>query len=217
MEVTVTVRTVRRVPPALLRGPVRVLRPADAAGVYAHPRPEFARLARAGALHKVATGYYVPVPDSEVGRPWLPGLEAAAWGVAAADEGVDAVAVMGISAARVHGAIPRALGVAVIAAGRHRPTLRLADRDAVVVFVRRDVTRLDVQRETFKLGAGWVTSVEQTLLDLAARPELGGTPDVAHAAVTALLPRADRDLLAGLAAAQRRKATLARVLRDAGA
>lgn len=189
----------------------------DAAGVYAHPRPEFARLARAGALHKVATGYYVPVPDSEIGRRWLPGLEAVAWGVAAADEGVDPVAVMGVSAARIHGVIPRALGVAVVATGRHRRTLRLADRDADVVFVRRDVPRLDVQREAFELGAGWVTSVEQTILDLAARPDLGGVPAEAHSAVAALLPHADRGLLDDLAAAQRRKATLTRVLRDADA
>ena len=41
------VRVVARVPPALIRRG-RVLRPADAHGIYAHPRPEFQRLERAG-------------------------------------------------------------------------------------------------------------------------------------------------------------------------
>lgn len=206
--------TVARVPPSLLRRPLRVLRPRDAAGTYAHPRPEFARLARAGALHRVATGYYAVVPDDQLGREWLPELEAAALAIAAADEGIDTVALMGLSAARVHGAIPRALAIAVVAATRHRPTLQLADRDATVVFVRRDVTTLDLQRHTNELGNGWMTTIEQTVLDLAARPTLGGLPDEARAAVHALLPRADQDLLTDLAIAQRRLATLNRMLKN---
>lgn len=205
-------QTVARVPPALLRRPLRVLRPRDAASTYAHPRPEFARLARTGALHRVATGYYAVIPDDQVGRGWRPELEAVALGIAAADEGIDTVALMGLSAARIHGAIPRALAIAIVAATRHRPTLRLADREATVVFVRRDVATLDLQRHTCELGNGWVTTIEQTVLDLAARPELGGLPREAHAAVQALLPRADRDLLTELAAAQRRRATLSRIL-----
>lgn len=199
-----------RVPPALLRH-LRVLRPQDAAGVYAHPRPEFARLTRAGALHQLATGYYAVVPDDRIGEPWLPALEAAAAGIAAAGEGIGTVALMGLSAARVHGAVPRALGVAVVAAGRHRPALRLADRDATVIFVRRDVTRLDVQRYPNELGDGWITTVEQTVLDLAARPALGGLPDEAGTAARALLARADAAVLDELATAQRRQATLRRL------
>ena len=201
-----------RVPPQLLRRPLRVLRPQDAEGVYAHPRPEFVRLARGGALHRLATGYYAVVPDDQVDRAWLPELEAAALGIAAADQGVDTVALMGLSAARVHGAIPRALGVAVVAAAGHRTPLRLADRDATVLFVRRTVAGLDVQREATELGAGWVTTVEQTLLDLAARPDLGGLPEEAETAIHALLPRADRTALTELAVAQRRRASLDRVL-----
>lgn len=204
--------TVARVPSTLLRRPLRVLRPRDAAATYAHPRPEFARLARAGALHRVATGYYAVVPDDQVGRGWLPELEAVALGVAAADEGIDTVALMGLSAARIHGAIPRALTIAVVAATHHRPTLQLADRDATVVFVRRNTVILDLQRHTSELGNGWTTTIEQTVLDLAARPTLGGLPDEARSAHQALLPRADRDLLADLATAQRRQATLNRIL-----
>lgn len=206
-------RATARVPPELLQRPMRVLRPQDGLPTYAHPRAEFARLARAGALHRLATGYYAVVPDDRIGGPWLPALEAAALGIAAADEGVSTVALMGLSAARVHGAIPRALGVAVVAAGRHRPLLRLADRDASVIFARRSVPDLDVQRHASELGNGWVTTVEQTVLDLAARPDLGGLADEATAAARALLDRADTAVLEDLASAQRRKATLRR-LRD---
>lgn len=201
-----------RVPAELLRRPLRVLRPADAGAVYAHPHPEMARLTRRGTLHKLATGYYAVVPEANVGQHWQPGLEAAALGIAAADEGVDSVAVMGVSAARLYGALPRALGVAVIAAQRHRRTIRLVDRDATVHFVRRQVADLDVQRHNFDLGTGWVTTVEQTLLDLIARPELGRVPDEAAAAARALAPRADADILHELAGAQRRASTLARFL-----
>ncbi|MPY98018.1 MAG: hypothetical protein GEU97_08455 [Actinophytocola sp.] len=206
--------TAARVPPELLRRPLRVLRPRDGAVTYVHPRPEFARLARAGALHRLATGYYAVVPDDQVGASWRPELEAAALGIAAADEGVDTVALMGLSAARIHGAVPRAIAVAVVAARRHRATLRLADRDATVLFVRRDIRTLDLQRHTSELGDGWVTTIEQTVLDLAARPALGGLPDETEAAIHALLPRADDNLLDELATAQRRKAALARLLKD---
>ncbi|QLY29672.1 hypothetical protein H0264_31255 [Nocardia huaxiensis] len=211
-EVTVTTRTTARVPAELLRRPLRVLRPRDAAGIYAHPRPEFARLARAGALHRLATGYYAAVPDDRIGQSWLPELEPTALGIAASDEGIETVALMGLSAARIYGALPRAVGVAVVAAHRHRPILHLADRKATVLFVRRDVQVLDIQRHSWELGTGWVTTIEQTILDLAARPELGRLPDAAREAARALLPRADRDLLADLAARQRRKPTLDRLL-----
>lgn len=206
-------RQAGRLPPALLRGPVRVLRPQDAAGAYAHPRPEFARLTRSGVLHRLATGYYAVVPDDQIDRRWLPELESAAVGIAASDEGIDSVALMGLSAARVHGAVPRAVGVAVVAASRHRATVRLSDRDAEVIFVRRRVERIDVERHAFELGQGFVTTVEQTVVDLAARPNLGGLPDEAHAAMHALLARADHEILRDLAAAQRRTATLNRALR----
>jgi hypothetical protein len=203
-----------RLPTELARRPFRVLRPRDAVAVYAHPRPEFARLTNSGSLHKLATGYYAIVPDDMIGRPWLPELESAGLGIAAADEGVTTVALMGLSAARVHGAIPRAIGVATVVASRHRRVVRLADRDAEVVFVRRDVTTIDVEQHTTELGAGWVTTVEQSILDLAARPGLGGMPDEAGAAVSALLARADHDLLRDLAAEQRKKQVLAHVLRE---
>ncbi|MPY86082.1 MAG: hypothetical protein GEV00_23225, partial [Actinophytocola sp.] len=103
---------------------------------------------------------------------WFPTPHATALGIGQADYGVADVALMGVSAARVHGAIPRAIAVAAVAVPKKRPAL--TSDGARLVFVRRDVSRLDVERTTTELGDGWVTTVEQTLLDLAARPELGG-------------------------------------------
>lgn len=206
-----TAHVVTRVPPPLVRRG-RVLRPADAHSIYAYPRPEFRRLERAGALHRLADGLYAVVPDDRVGLDWLPDLEAVALGVASAGGHTNSTALMGISAARVHGALPRAVNVATVAVDRHRRTLHLADREAEVLFIRRDVASLDLQRHRTELGNGWVTTIEQTLLDLIARPTLGGAPDAAHDAITALLPRADTDLLRDLARTQRRRAAVDRVL-----
>lgn len=205
-------------PPTLLRRAVRVLRPVDAADVYAHPRAELRRLVARGVLHRLAFGYYAIVPPDRIGDvTWQPSVEAAAWGVAAADYGVDHVALMGASAARVHLAIPRALSVTVVAVPKQRPALRLLGLDAEVLFVRRDVARLDVERTATEFGDGWVTTVEQTVLDLAARPHLGGLGDEVVSAIAVLLPRADGQLLEELATAQRRMATLRRLRVDAGA
>lgn len=206
-----TIRTAARVPAALIRRG-RVLRPRDAEGIYAHPRPEFARLEHSGALHRLADGYYAVVPDDQVGQHWLPALDAVALGVATAGGHLDGAALMGISAARAHEALPRALNVAVVAANRHRGALVLTDRSAQVHFVRRDVARLDLQRHRTELGSGWVTTAEQTVLDLAARPDLGGVPDATREAIGALLPRCDTDLLRELARTQRKEAALRRLL-----
>lgn len=196
-----------RVPPALLRKG-RVLRPVDADDVYTNPRGEFARLVRRGALHRLAPGLFAVVPDHAVGAGWTPALEAAALAIAGTGDHVNDVALMGISAARVHGAIPRAINVATVATTRHRRTLRLTDRTADILFVRRNVTRLDVQRHQTELGQGWITTIEQTLLDLVARPALGGVPDAAQEAITALIPQADLTLLRSLAADQHRRQAL---------
>jgi len=197
-------------PPELARRPFGVLRPADATGVYARPPQEFTRLTDRGLLHKVATGYYAVVPPHSTDRSWLPGMEAAAYGIAAADYGLETVALMGLSAARLHGAVPRALAVAVVAIEKNRPNLALADRHAYVVFVRRHTARLDTERLSTDLGGALTTTVEQTLLDLAHRPEVGGIPDEARAAVRALWRRADTGTLERLAAEQRLRAALGR-------
>ena len=62
------------------------------------------------------------------------------------------------------------------------------------------------------LGEMLVTSVEQTLVDLVARPNLGGFPAEAMAAALHLRQRADLDLTRDLAKEQRRSAPVTRFL-----
>ena len=125
------------------------------------------RLAAAGALLRLAHGYYALVPEASRGRgtKWILSIEAAALGVAAADYGVDQVALLGPSAARLHGCYPRALGTAVVAVPSQRP-----EKETVagsIKFVVRDTSALDVVRASTELVTGRMTSVEQTLLDLS--------------------------------------------------
>ena len=56
---------------------MRMVRAVTAADVYAHPRAEFARPMNLGLLRWVVTGFWLAVPDDQVGTGWLPGLEAA--------------------------------------------------------------------------------------------------------------------------------------------
>lgn len=204
-------RVVRRVPPELLQRSIRVIKPQDGRAIYANPRAEFIRLTERGALHRLATGYYAIVPDDRIGQHWLPELESAALGIAAADEGIASVALMGVSAARVHGALPRAVNVATVAAENHRRPIHFSDRDAVAIFARRKFSRLEVERHTLELGQGWVTTVEQTVLDLATRPDLGGIPNETRSAAYTLLARSDSEVLRDLASVQRARAPLARL------
>jgi predicted transcriptional regulator of viral defense system len=216
----VTANRVARVsglPPQLARRPFGVLRPVDAVDVYANPAKDLARLVARGSLHKLATGYYAVVPPHSTDRAWLPSVEAAAYGIAAADYGPDGAVLMGLSAARLHGAVPRALEIAVVAVPKNRPSLVLADREATVRFVRRDTGRLDAERVNTDLGAALVTTVEQTLLDLAHRPDLGDVPAEAQAAIRALWPRVDTDRLSEIAGQQRLRAALDRARKLVGA
>jgi predicted transcriptional regulator of viral defense system len=201
------------VPAALTSRPLRLLRPRDATDVYAsNPSAEFARLADRGLLQRVASGYYVVVPADRVGDPrWRPPLVATAWAIAAADYGVDATAVCGPSAARHHGLIPRELAVAFVAVPKQRPKLALLGGEAR--FVRRDVERLDVERWNSGLGEGWVSTLEQTALDLATRRYRWMLPErELDDAIAAAAPRLDRALVAELGQTQRQSAAAARLL-----
>lgn len=199
------------IPPHLAQVPMRTLRPRDAEAAYAHPRAEFARLTERGLLHRVADGYYVVVPQDMVGRTWTPGLEETAAGIATAIYGPDDVVVMGPSAARLHGAIPRALGTATVAAPSQHRAIELSDRKAIVRFIKRDTARLDAERINTPLGPTLVTTPEQTVLDLAHRPDLGDVAVDVPTAVAALVARCDRRRIAALATEQRRTASLRRV------
>jgi predicted transcriptional regulator of viral defense system len=198
------------IPPTLAQAPMKTIRPRDAADVYAHPRAEFARLTERGLLHRVADGYYVVIPQDMIGRRWMPGLEAAAAGIASAIYGADDVVVMGPSAARLHGAIPRALATATIAVPRQHREIELSDRPAVVRFVKRHTDRLDAERIETALGPALVTTPEQTVLDLAHRPELGMVDVDIRSAVIALLARSDQQRISTLASDQLRVASLRR-------
>ncbi|WP_330184985.1 type IV toxin-antitoxin system AbiEi family antitoxin [Nocardia sp. NBC_01503] len=197
-------------PSELWRAPLRTVRPQDLADVYAQPPSEVARLVDRGVLHRVAHGYYIIIPPDYIGRTWLPVLEAAAAGIASSIYGADQAIVMGISAARMLGAVPRALATAVVAVpSQHRP-IALTDRAAQVRFVRRDTDALDAERVETPLGPTLVTTPEQTLLDLARRPELGNAEAEVRSAIRTLYQRSDSSRLTQLAADQRLGAALRR-------
>ncbi|MDO3650432.1 type IV toxin-antitoxin system AbiEi family antitoxin domain-containing protein [Nocardia mangyaensis] len=198
-------------PHELWRAPLRTLRPQDLAEIYAQPRPEIARLVDRGVLHRVAHGYYIIVAPEYLGRTWLPGLEETAAGIASSIYGPDQAIVMGISAARVLGAVPRALATAVIAVPRQHRPIALTDRAAQIRFVRRDTSALDAERFETPLGPALVTTPEQTALDLARRPELGNAEAEVRSAVETLYRRADSARLAQLAKDQRLGVALRRV------
>jgi hypothetical protein len=86
----------------------------------------------------------------------------------------------------------------------------LLDRAATVRFVRRDTDHLDVESISTELGAVLVTSIEQTVLDLARKPPLGVAEGQIPEAVRAMLPRCDGRALDELAARQRLVSALER-------
>jgi predicted transcriptional regulator of viral defense system len=204
-------------PAALGGAPLRTVRAKDAGAAYAYPGPELARLADRGLLLRVANGYYVVVPQDMVGRSWVPDLDAVAAGIASAIYGPERAVLMGISAARVLGAIPRALATAVVAVPKQHRPIQLNERSSVVRFVKRDTDGLDVERIETPLGPALVTTPEQTVLDLAHRPHLGDAGGDVPAAVAALYRRSDIQRLEALAAYQRLTASLRRAQSWAGA
>lgn len=199
-------------PPEFALAPLRTLRPRDVT-VYTHPRQQMARLARHGLLHRLADGFFTVVPQDRVGTNWLPTLEGAAAGVGAAEFGAGRYALMGLTAARVHHAIPRAIAFAVIAAPRRREDLRLTDRLATIRFMVRDVNVIRVEMLQTDTGSCLVTTPEQTVLDLAHLPRLGELEAETEAAIRALLPRCNLDDLERIANEQRLVRALARVRR----
>ncbi|MGU3432605.1 type IV toxin-antitoxin system AbiEi family antitoxin [Actinomycetes bacterium M1A6_2h] len=141
----------------------------------------------------------------------MPALEAGAAGVAVAAFGPENAVVMGISAARLHGVVPRALATAVVAVPTRHDAIRFADRPAMLRFVVRDTTSLDAERVETELGAALVTTAEQTVLDLEKRPTLGGAEAEVRAAVERLYRRCDEDVLERIAETQKMRKTLVRL------
>jgi predicted transcriptional regulator of viral defense system len=185
-------------PEPLARAENRILRPRDFAAAYSNPRANFIRLAERGLLVRVAHGYYAIVPEEQRGQRWKPPIEAVALGLAVADYGRDDAALMGIAAARILGGVPRALNAAVVAVPRQRPILET--EFGRVQFVKRAIRTLRLQRVETALVTGYTTTAEQTVLDLAARPTLGGiTEATEREAVRILWPRCDPRVVEDLA------------------
>jgi predicted transcriptional regulator of viral defense system len=189
---------------------MKTIRPRDAGEIYAHPRAQLVRLTEHGLLHRLTDGYYVVVPQDIVGHDWRPSLEVAAAGIASAIYGPDNIVVMGVSAARMHGAIPRALATAVVAVPQQHRPIALSDRPAVVQFVKRNTPRLDAERVETSLGPALVTTPEQTVLDLTHRPALGDSEVEIPSAVASLYERSDKHRLHTIATEQRLLASLRR-------
>lgn len=179
-----------------------VLRPKDANGIYVQPHPEFRRWEEAGVLLKVAHGYYAHIPEASRGGHWRPEIEALALGVGQADYGINGAVLMHLSAARIHGAIPRAIAVAVLAVPKQRPTLKTPC--GRIIFVKRDVARLKRIKVKTELATGWCTSNEQTAVDLARRPDLvKGMSHVAREAACTLFVLSEKGILDSLVKDQR--------------
>jgi len=203
-------------PVELAQAPLRTVRARDVTA-YAHPRTQLARLEQRGVLHRLADGFYVAVPQDRVGEPWLPTLEGAAAGIAAAEFGERQYALMGVSAARLHRVLPRAVAVAYVAAPRRRQEMRLTDRDATIRFPPRDLNVVQVELLRTDLGECLVTTPEQTVLDLARVRRDPADEDDVRDAVRALLPRCDDAALEEIAATQRLGRALTLVRRIARA
>ena len=190
------------IPEQLLRRSNRVVRPRDLKDLYTMPSQEVQRLAARGVLLHLAHGYYAVPPLAWMGdQSWVPEVEAVALGVAAADSQVNDVAIVGISAARVLGFVPRALRSAVVAVPvRRRPLTTVAGR---VHFWNRNADRLETQVWRSELGQGRVSTIEQALLDLADRPQQAEvTVNTAEEALRSLSLEADWDHVADLARIQ---------------
>lgn len=192
------------------RAPLRTVRAKDLAQVYAHPGQAARALERRGLLHRLAHGFYCAVPAEHDPALWRPTIEAAAAGIASATYGDRVPVLTGLTAARVHRALPRAIGIAFAAVPAQRRPLQLVDREGRIHFVTRAVADLDAVLVTTDLGPALATTPEQTVLDLARADPRGQDAD-AQEAIDALWPECDKGVLAEIAGRQRMRATLARL------
>lgn len=192
------------------RAPLRTIRAVDLAEVYAYPGAELARMRRRGVVHRLAHGIYCAVPPEHLGTEWRPSLEAATAAIATALYGDRVPVLTGLTAARVHQALPRAIGSGFVAVPGQRRPLNLADRDGEVRFVMRDVDALDAVLVSTDLGPALATTPEQTVLDLA-RSDPQATDIDAQEAIGALWPACEAAILEQIARGQRMRATLDRV------
>jgi hypothetical protein len=143
-----------------------------------------------------------------------PGVRVGARGLATGSARQDQVALMHISAARIHGVLPREIALAVGVTSQ-RPSLSVGS--GRIRFMKRKVDILDLQRTVTPLVEGWVSTREQTLLDLVVHPRLEGLDgEVVGEAVAQLADDVDWGRVTQLAVAQRRAGVLARARRQLG-
>ncbi|WP_353848677.1 type IV toxin-antitoxin system AbiEi family antitoxin domain-containing protein [Cellulomonas sp.] len=88
------------------RAPLRTIRTADLVDTYAYPRPEIRELERRGLVHRLAHGIYCAIPPESDPMTWRPTLEAATAAVATALYGDRVPVLTGLTAARMHRALP---------------------------------------------------------------------------------------------------------------
>lgn len=197
---------------ALARFDKDVFRIRDFGETYA--KQDFARLEKSGAILRVAHGHYMLVPERhrKPDPDWRPSLERIGLGITTAQYGSDEVAIIGPSAARVHGAVPRALGIATVST----PSTMPRDVTTVMGTVRlypRTIDKMDVIRIDNDLATGLVTSIEMTMLDLMAKaPKWPLLESDKLEAVRWLADRADWDIAEEVARDFRRKAAFERLL-----
>lgn len=197
------------VPSGALLLPTLMLTGRSAGAVYAQPAAELKRLHEAGAIVKVARGYYAAVPVGKTGHGWLPSTEDLTAGLASAVYGPGSGAVWGLSAARMHGALPRAIAAGFACGPRQHRPIRLTIRAGEVTFRMRDPERLALDYVETELGPGLVTSIAQTILDLSSRPFVEDA-DPRREAVLNLMGVVDPDELADLARSVRGHTALGR-------
>lgn len=195
----------------MAQAPMRTVRPIMLRGVYANPDKELVRLRDQGYLVQIARGTYLVKPDTvPINQAWAPALEEAGMAYATAAYPADQPVLYGVSAARHWHAIPRAIGVAIIAVPRpHRPVPLLTG--GRVEFTVRTAIQLDSQPVQTQLGVMRVTTPEQTFIDLLSHPGLGGIADQARQAAIQIIPQTDPAHIERLLAHQ--PATVARKVR----
>lgn len=173
---------------------------------------ELRRLRDNGSLLQLSKGFYALIPEGQRGpdSAWIPTIEGAALGMAAALYGPDQVALIGPSAARAHRCYPRALGTAYVTA-----PARLRLRESAVGkirFVTRDFDKMDTVRVETDLGQGWATSPEQTALDLCRnRPDWKISESARTEMIQRLADRIDWELINEIAEQTRGLKTLRRL------
>lgn len=183
----------------IARMPLRTTRWQDVDDVEVNAARKLKRLEEMGAVTRIANGVYTVPPNGVDGRRWKAPLEAAALALATVRFGERQAVLMGLSAARHWGAIPRALGVAQVAvSGATSRPMRLLDGTAVT-FVVRDLTRLDAVVERTALGDALITTPAQTFYDLLARGRHNGDAEATQEGITNLTHRVTQDEIAAIA------------------